>query len=115
MMLDLTKPIRFKNVPGYPCKILSTNYKMFINNKTVLGYVVSVDYGTYDIICTYTYDQMNSNFENVPEEKVFETWINIYRDYFVSHKSKENADDLGSNKRLACIHVKQTYKDGEGL
>ena len=56
-------------------------------------------------------------FENIPETRDLDVWINIYPDSLgeVCHPSKEAADGLAAYNRIACIHLRKTYKVGEGL
>lgn len=48
---------------------------------------------------------------------VFEGWINIYPrgNDVVIYTSKEEADRFAAHSRIACIHIKQTWTEGEGL
>ena len=56
----------------------------------------------------------------VPETKKLDIWVNIYRDSgagVACHSSRSAADlgCMGNINRLACIHMVQDYKVGEGL
>ena len=56
-------------------------------------------------------------FENIPETRDLDVWVNIYPDYsmYVIHTSKTKADFAATQNRIACVHIKKTYKVGEGL
>ena len=56
-------------------------------------------------------------FENIPETRDLDVWVNIYPDYsmYVIHTSKTKADFAATQNRTACVHIKKTYKVGEGL
>jgi predicted transcriptional regulator YdeE len=113
MALDLDKPIRLKQSHKL-ARIICRDIK----SKRGFNFVVAMEFEDHEheeYCVKYTLEELKNAFENVPEEKVYETWVNIYSDHSINHKSKENADYSTSKDRLACIHVRQTYKDGEGL
>ena len=47
-----------------------------------------------------------------PVKKVFEAWINIYSTNIAGcyHNSREEADKAASERRAACLHIKQGYE-----
>jgi hypothetical protein len=53
-----------------------------------------------------------------PEKLVLEGWLNVYSDGVRGngpYPSKEYADRVGNSGRIACLHIRQEYKRGEGL
>jgi len=54
--------------------------------------------------------------EKIPEKRVYEAWVNIYScGDSVVLDSRREADEAASPERIACIHIKQEYTEGEGL
>lgn len=60
--------------------------------------------------------------KNIPETIEIDVWVNIYpknyfyRDGHVSvYYTKETADQVANQDRLACINIKRTVEVGEGL
>ncbi len=55
-----------------------------------------------------------------PEPMVYDRWLNGYLDgnsnaHFYGYSSREKADLNASPHRIACIHIRQEYEEGEGL
>ena len=44
-----------------------------------------------------------------------ELWVNVFDDIFFVHTSKEEADLLGGEGRIACVCVMIDCEEGEGL
>lgn len=59
----------------------------------------------------------NDIIRKKPEKKVFEQWINIYtgEENWSDYNTRKEADDAAAPARIACIHIKQEYVEGEGL
>ena len=47
-----------------------------------------------------------------PEKRVFEAWINIYQRNIAGcyHNSRKEADKEASERRVACLHIKEEYE-----
>jgi hypothetical protein len=54
---------------------------------------------------------------NVPEKRVIEFWRNVYQNnnFRFDHPTKEQADRQAAWGRIACVHFRQEYVEGEGL
>lgn len=53
-----------------------------------------------------------------PKTNEIDVWLNIYdnNDYHAYvHLSKQDADDESDDGRIACLHFKRTFTEGEGL
>lgn len=48
--------------------------------------------------------------------RVFERWVNIYANGTTPcHSMRQDADRNAGKDRIACLHIRQEYKEGEGL
>jgi hypothetical protein len=56
-----------------------------------------------------------SDLVEVKPINVYERWVNIYPSgKSISWLSRQDADDNGEG-RIACIHIKNEFREGEGL
>jgi hypothetical protein len=59
----------------------------------------------------------NSNLDliEVKPVRVLEMWVNVYpRDRPSTHMNPHHADNHGAG-RIACLHIRQEYTEGDGL
>ena len=53
------------------------------------------------------------------ETNTLDCWLNVYRDGSiagVAHSTSKEANDASDkNRRIACVHIRQKYKVGDGL
>lgn len=112
-------PIKTPKEAAKHYKVLTTervndnNRHVVIMDKNGLIFVSSLD--GKDVLLWNEYKAFP--FENIPETRELDIWINIYPDSLgeVCHSSKEEADRSAVYDRIACIHLRKTYKVGEGL
>lgn len=52
-----------------------------------------------------------------PKNIEVDCWMNVYpNEGYATHSTKEQADNIGMNTpRIACINIKRTVTEGEGL
>ena len=51
-----------------------------------------------------------------PQTMELDCWVNVYTDTVgVAWETKEEADSNADSNRIACINIKQTVTEGEGL
>lgn len=63
------------------------------------------------------YDFEFKDYKEIKPKRVYDKWVNIYsntRDETI-WPTKALADRYASSHRIACIHVRQEYEEGEGL
>lgn len=112
-------PIKTPKEAAKHYKVLTTervndnNRHVVIMDKNGLIFVSSLD--GKDVLLWNEYKAFP--FENIPETRDLDVWVNIYPDYseYVIHTSKTKADFAATQNRIACVHIKKTYKVGEGL
>ncbi len=52
----------------------------------------------------------------VKEKGVVESWVNVYREGGVLYcHTRDEADGYAEEDRIACIHIRHEYEEGEGL
>ncbi len=64
----------------------------------------------------FTIGESELDLIEVKEKRVVDGWLNVYPDddaYF--YFTKEEADNGASDDRIACLHIRQKYEEGEGL
>ncbi len=127
MPIDLTKPlrVRFENgltVPVTDVILLSDTrahaYWSGIGDKQFVEFKQFAEFGAL----SGRGSTGNARLENVPEKRVHEDWINKYADSFdIHHESRESADKHMISyhgkalNRIACLHIRHEYEEGEGL
>jgi hypothetical protein len=47
--------------------------------------------------------------------RVFERWVNVYRCGLYTWHSRRYVADQFAADRIACLHIRQEYKEGDGL
>ena len=47
--------------------------------------------------------------------RVFERWANVYKSFTELHPTKIQADRAYAPGRIACLHIRQEYTEGDGL
>ena len=59
----------------------------------------------------------NLDLIEVKPVRVFERWVNVHHDGSVSwYKKREDAAAFATEMgRIACLHIRQEYKEGDGL
>jgi len=59
--------------------------------------------------------QTENDLVEVKPIQVYERWVNIYPSgKSISWLSRQDADDNGEG-RIACIHIKNEFREGDGL
>ena len=52
----------------------------------------------------------------VKPTRVFERWLNVYaNEVITTHCSRAMADVNSAKARIACLHIRQEYREGDGL
>lgn len=62
-----------------------------------------------------TKQDSRNQYTEIKPKRIYERWVNIYKNYTTTHKSKSTANSEKYADRIACIHVRQEYEEGEGL
>jgi hypothetical protein len=114
-MIDLNK--KYKTRSGLDAEVLRTDLKGF-GNYPVLVVVTDTD-GSQDVLQYMKTGQYNEDHDThdldlieVKEKQGF--WVNFYPNgYSNAHETKEKADELASDNRIACIYLE--FEEGEGL
>jgi len=59
----------------------------------------------------------NANLDliEVKPVRVFERWVNVYESFAELHTTKIQADRACAPGRIACLHIRQEYRKGDGL
>ncbi len=47
--------------------------------------------------------------------RVFERWVNVYRCGLYTYHSRRYVADQFAADRIACLHIHQEYREGDGL
>lgn len=120
MKFDPTKPVQTKS--GKPARILATDRK---NSKYPIIALVTYPAGGEEVesfrpngIFYGDASPSERDLVNVPEKRTYERWVNVYADGSAGgpHLDRQSADSAGAHTgRVACIHIKREYVEGEGL
>ena len=122
-MKDAMKPLdptKQYTLDGMPVKILGTNGNtLYAAVHDYQGYWHIVDRRLDGTAGPWASSASNPILE-VPETKKLDVWVNVYRDSgagVACHSSRSAADlgCMGNINRIACVHIVQEYKVGEGL
>ena len=118
-MKDAMKPLdptKQHTLDGRPVKILGTNGNtLYAAVHDYQGYWHIVDRRLDGTAGSWASSASNPILE-VPETKTLDFWLNVYPgDQIRAYHVKDHADRSASDARIACVHIVQDYKVGEGL
>ncbi len=62
-------------------------------------------------------DKNDLDLIEVKEKRVYERWVNVlnFGGFASTYLTKREADKDAPPSRIACIHIRQEYEEGEGL
>ena len=63
----------------------------------------------------YATDARHLDLIEVKPVRVFERWVNVYRCGLYTWHSRRFVADQFANDRIACLHIRQEYREGDGL
>lgn len=119
---DPTKPVQTRD--GKPARIIATNRRSQGGSYPIIA-LITHSTGSEEIALfteqgLYNYGGLPSSTDliNVPEKRTYERWVNVYADGSAGgpHLDRQSADSAGAHTgRVACIHIKREYVEGEGL
>jgi hypothetical protein len=72
---------------------------------------------TWDTQGRWAHDGTEHKYDliEVKPVRVFEMWVNVYpKDRPSTHMNPHHADSHGAG-RIACLHIRREYKEGDGL
>ena len=109
-------PTKRYTLDGMPVKILGSH-------GAILTAAVQTENQDWHVInrqldgTAFPWASMHSpNIIEVPETQTLDFWLSVYHHGPGHlHRSRGQADAESSSHRIACIHVTQDYKVGEGL
>lgn len=120
---DMSIPYKFRNLKEIPTIIGLTP-----DGKRIIGCYKNIQGDDYTVLTWKidgSYCSVASAWDliNIPSEHEFECWVNVYSNGLTyMHESKDQADKVSSygenfaeRDRVACVHILQSYKSGEGL
>ena len=55
------------------------------------------------------------NLIEIKPVRLFERWANVYKSFTELHPTKIQADRAYAPGRIACLHIRQEYTEGDGL
>jgi hypothetical protein len=119
--MDLTKvPLneygRVQTKGGCPAKVLCIDRKG--GARPVLYLYTAVDGSEVLTACDIDGAGPISDFNLIPVPKRvrFKGWLNVFKDgSFNRHHTREDADRIGAQSRIACIEIDREVTEGEGL
>lgn len=113
---DPTKPVQTRD--GRPARILATDLKSSHGAIVAIVNTEGEERAIHFHASGHYFTETESAIDlvNVPEKRTIEFWLNVYPDILAHrHDSKKAADLCASKHRIACIHIKQDFVEGEGL
>jgi hypothetical protein len=63
----------------------------------------------------YATDSRHLDLIEVKPVRVFERWVNVYESFTELHPTKLQAERAYASGRIACLHIRQEYREGDGL
>ena len=85
-----------------------------IQRNVNLGPLGSPKWEDSDDLC---FDWPSLVYRIKPEPLVYERWVNVFQSYQFVYDTRKGADEAQKlyGSRIACIHIRQEYEEGEGL
>jgi len=109
---------RVKTRDGRDARILAVDLK----GECPVG--AAVDNGAGETLERYTAsgrfygDNADSDFDLIkpPVVRVYDAWVNMYPNGVIgAYATRDSADSCATASRIACLHIRQEYEEGEGL
>jgi hypothetical protein len=116
MPLDLSKPLRVRYLDG-PC------YEVIASIPMAGCLHVYWKLDGRNGYSQFGFDGrgkwLDATLENIPEKRIYERWVNANSNGMCwSYETREDADKASAHghvTRIACLHIRHEYEEGEGL
>ena len=116
-MISMDKEYRTRN--GFPVEVLKVDLR---NTDYPVAVVVTTEDGSQGIFSRTSTGRVVPNRESggdlveVKPRIKQDAWLNVYAERRpCAHLTKEEADKIAGNDRIACVKVEIDYEHGEGL